>query len=452
VTLRFVDAMHRHGVYICLFETVGSAELMELLRGTPALRPKVSLIQKNEMAFVLQIDEATTQMLGWTADELIGRRTLEFLDPEDHPRAIASWMDMLRAPGSRRRVRLRHRHRDGSWVWFEVTNHNLLNDPAHGYVLTEMLDISDEMAAQEALRQREHLLRRLTETLPLGILQVDTDRRVVYRNARLAAITGESAADTIEEQLACVLPSDQSDLLAALDAVLLEGRDRDMEIGVGRGADDIRRCTLSLRALTDDTGTPTGAIVTIADVTDSVRMRRELEDRATYDVLTRCYNRASILHLLELALGEHVHGTTGTGVVFLDLDRFKDLNDRLGHAAGDTFLVEVARRLMASVRGGDVVGRLGGDEFLVVCRGVESAAEAELIAQRIIDLLAEASVDLGGEHVAPRASVGVAWCATSGVSADALVARADQAMYEAKRQRLGRPVVLSAAPRIADAA
>jgi len=207
-----------------------------------------------------------------------------------------------------------------------------------------------------------------------------------------------------------------------------------------------------MRALTDDSGTPTGAIVTVADVTESVRMRRELEQRATFDELTRCYNRASILSMLERTLGEHAQGAAGTGVVFLDLDRFKDLNDRLGHAAGDAYLVDVARRLMASVRGGDVVGRLGGDEFLVVCSGVDSASEAEQIAQRIIDTFAETSVDLGSEHVTPRASVGVAWCQGAGVSADALVARADQAMYEAKRQRLGRPVVLCAPARIADAA
>jgi len=154
ITLHYVDATHRHGVYIGLFEVESSDNLMAAFGDAPTLRPRVALIQKDEMAMILHVDEATSQILGWSADEMVGRRSLEFIDPEDHGRAIANWMDMLRSPGTRRRVRFRHRHRDNSWVWFEVTNHNLLKDPAHRHVVTEMVDISDEMAAHEALRAR----------------------------------------------------------------------------------------------------------------------------------------------------------------------------------------------------------------------------------------------------------------------------------------------------------
>jgi len=451
VTLRYVDAMHRHGVYIGMFEMVGSEEIMAAFQEAATVRPKVALIRKNELAFILQIDSATSEILGWSSEEMVGRRTLEFIDPEDHQRAISSWMDMLRIPGSRRRVRLRHRHRDGSWVWFEITNHNLLNDPAHGCILTEMLDVSEEMAAQDALREREHLLRRLTEALPLGIFQVDTERRIVYRNARLASIVGRADAATVEKQLAAVIPDDRQPLEAALDAVLIDGRDRDVEIGVRRNRRDVRRCTLNLRALTDEAGTVTGAIACVADVTENVRMREELEHRATYDVLTRCLNRASILGALDRALS-HQRSAVGTGVVFVDLDHFKVLNDRLGHAAGDALLVEVAKRLMTSVRGHDVVGRLGGDEFLVVCAEVESADRALQIAERIADALAAHTVDLGDEQVMARASIGVAWSAGEQIDADFLVARADQAMYESKRQRLGRPVLETLPPDVEQAA
>jgi diguanylate cyclase (GGDEF)-like protein/PAS domain S-box-containing protein len=441
VVLHYVDVMHRHGVYIGLFEIESTADLQSAFRNTPVLRPKVALLQKNEMAVFVQVDDAISQILGWTRDELVGRRSLDLIDPEDQSRAIENWMDMLREPGSRRRVRLRHRHRDGSWVWFEVTNHNLLNDPAHGYVLTEMVDTSEEMAAQESLRTRENLLRRLTDALPLGIFQIDTERQIVYRNTHLGSMLGTPNATSVDKQLSGVVPGDRRQLKRAVEAVLLTGSDRDLELGLlprARGAR--RRCTLALRALTDDAGVVTGAIGCLADVTESVRMRDELHDRATFDELTRCLNRAAILRVLEQTLAEQSGDGSGTGAIFIDLDRFKEINDGFGHAAGDAFLVEVARQLASSVREVDVVGRLGGDEFLVVCARVESAHMALRIAERIADAFATAEVLLGA-HIQPlSASMGVAWTDRAGAGADELVARADLAMYASKRQGLGRPV------------
>ncbi|MBV8717059.1 MAG: sensor domain-containing diguanylate cyclase [Chloroflexi bacterium] len=444
INLHYIDATHRHGVYIGLLEIASSEDLMAAFEAATPLRPKVAMVRKNEMAFILAVDEATTQILGWTADEMVGQRTLQFIDPEDHPRAISNWMDMLRVPKSRRRVRLRHRHQDGSWRWFEITNRNLLNDPEHNCVVTEMVDITDEMAAQETLRSREHLLRRLTDTLPVGICQVDAARRIVYSNTRLGAIVGRPRAMTIDELFARLQPEYRQPLESALDAVLHAGTDQDLEVALRRRQRDVRRCTVSLRALTGDAGTITGAIVCVTDMTESFRMRAELEHRATFDVLTRCYNRASILRLLENALATP-HAGCGTAVIFLDLDRFKDLNDRLGHAAGDALLVEVAARLQRAVRGADVVGRLGGDEFLIILPSVKSAARARRIAERVATTLGAVPIRLVGEQVTPCASIGVAWSADPNVNGDALVARADEAMYASKRRRGSHPTITEAA-------
>ncbi len=445
ITIHYVDAMHSHGVYVGLLDGVSETARSQVSSSLP-IRPRVAVVKKNETAVVTEIDEATTQLLGYTADEMVGHRTLEFLDPEDHQRAIASWIDMLRAPGARRRVRLRHRHRDGSWLWFEMTNHNLLHDPAHGYVVAEMVDITDEMAAQEALRAREHLLRRLTQALPLGVFQVDADGAIVYRNDRLAGIIGRPRAKTFEQQFANLLASHRAELKRALDSVLREAGDADLRVDVRRPT-GFRHCTLSLRALTDEAGTVTGAIGCVNDVTLDVSLRRELEARATFDALTQCRNRASVLALLEAELSAVPSGsnrTAGIGVIFVDLDRFKAVNDQLGHAAGDELLVHVVDRLRHSIRGNDVIGRLGGDEFLVVCPRISSAAEALRVADRIAANLAS-EVVLSGQRVRTSASLGVAW-STGGVdNADALIARADAAMYESKRARLGLPVLAQAA-------
>ena len=123
---------------------------------------------------------------------MLGRRSLEFVHPDDHGLAIDNWMQMLAQPGPARRIRQRLLAKDGSWVWFEVTNHNLLADPEHGVVVCEMVDITEEMAAHEDLRAREQLLDRLAETVPVGLMQLDAERQVVYTNDRLHEILGTS--------------------------------------------------------------------------------------------------------------------------------------------------------------------------------------------------------------------------------------------------------------------
>jgi diguanylate cyclase (GGDEF)-like protein/PAS domain S-box-containing protein len=296
------------------------------------------------------------------------------------------------------------------------------------------------MAAQEALRAREQLLNRLAEAVPIGLLQLDHERRVVYTNERFGAIVGVESSVEVEDQLATVAAEDQSALDAAMDAVL-QGQDSDIEVRVCPPDGDLRHCRVLLRSLTDDAGGVTGAIVCLEDVTDSVRLRVELEERATIDVLTRCHNRGSTMAELERALTRD--GTT-TAVIFVDVDRFKPVNDRYGHTAGDELLRVVASRLQRAVRERDVVGRLGGDEFLVVCPAVGGAGEAMAVADRIRESIAGV-VRLGTTTIDVRVSLGVA-CAGAGTTADAVVARADAAMYEAKRNRSGIPVLADLLP------
>ena len=105
------------------------------------------------------------------------------------------------APGEKRRYRVRHLRADGSYVWIDVTNHNRLDDPEHGDVLAEMVDVSDEMAVHEALREREQLLRELADALPVGVLQFDADGATVHENEQCEAIVGASGLDGLSSVL-----------------------------------------------------------------------------------------------------------------------------------------------------------------------------------------------------------------------------------------------------------
>jgi diguanylate cyclase (GGDEF)-like protein/PAS domain S-box-containing protein len=439
-----LDLREVHGVVLVVFApTDASDDHAAHVRRAPKPPPRFATIEKDERSFITKIDGALTEILGWSAEEMVGHRSIEFMHPDDHALAIDNWMEMLASPGPGRRVRLRHRRRDSSWVWFEVTNHNLLDDPARVCVVAEIVDISDEMAAQEELRAREQLLDRLAEAIPLGLFQVNAKAEIVYTNDRLHEILGVQRVASFEAQMASVMEADQLALKRALDDVLDAGNHADVEVELRLApSDEVRFCSINLRALTHEDGTISGAIACVADVTDSARMRDELKRRATFDELTGCYNRASFMRALEANVADP-DPDAERAVMFVDLDRFKELNDRYGHAAGDELLRSLGERLRATVRGDDIVGRVGGDEFLVMCPQAGGPEAAMRLAERLAQAL-RAPVRLTTGSVSPQVSVGVAWSGCAGVEADALVAQADTAMYQSKRQGSGQPRLSSA--------
>lgn len=441
--MHLIDTTHRFGLYTCC---ITGLEAQPDALGIDAVRPRLVTVRKDQTAVITDADPGIVRLLGWTAEELVGRRAIELVHPDDHQRAISSWMDLLTVPsGEARRVRLRHLHRDGRAIWFEITNHSFLGVPDHPHVLGEMLDITDEMAAAEALRASEQLLRRLTEALPMSIVQIDADRRIVYRNARVASTIGIQEGEILSAAVlaAGVIPGDLPTVTDALDGVLRDGVDVDLEYGFRHPTTGLRRVDAKVRALAAPDGQITGAIICLTDVTDAVRMREELHRQATYDALTGCRSRAATLTILDEALA--VPATNrGVAIVFVDLNEFKAVNDRHGHAAGDRLLTHVGSLLRGAVRDGDVVGRFGGDEFVVVCRDVAGRAQAHRIAETLATALAADTAalhfdtDAGTVRILPRASIGVSWACPGMLDADTLIARADAAMYAAKKTRAGR--------------
>jgi diguanylate cyclase (GGDEF)-like protein len=163
-----------------------------------------------------------------------------------------------------------------------------------------------------------------------------------------------------------------------------------------------------------------------------LRGQSELTRRAFYDPLTGLANRALVSDRLRRALADRGPSSGQAAFLFLDLDGFKDINDRLGHVVGDQLLTEIGARLAGAVRSHDTVGRIGGDEFAVVLERLEGHGDAERVAERLLAVLAEPIVT-GTREIVPRASIGIA-IATGGsdVDADEMLRRADVAMYAAK--------------------
>jgi diguanylate cyclase (GGDEF)-like protein/PAS domain S-box-containing protein len=392
-------------------------------------------ILRNAAAVILTVDDEITDVLGWAPNEIIGRPSTDFVHPEDQPSAVAAWFEMIDAPGEVRTWQGRYRTRDGAWQWVECVNVSRLADP-DAIVMTTMRRVAvDQVSLAEELRARKQLLSRLSDAMPVGMFQIDTERTITFTNDRLHMILGHSDSATIDAQFSMIDQGDRGLFDSALDAVLADGAVDDIELRFWRTVEDAAQvehvCVLSMRPLTDSAGEVTGAVGCISDVTAQVELRRQLEIRANSDELTSCLSRAKILEVLSTALERRDDKQRGTGVIFVDLCGFKVINDRFGHAAGDRVLTVAASRLTSAVRQYDLVGRFGGDEFLVVCPRVDTALIAFEIAQRIHGSLSD-PVNVASDVMPLRASVGVAWSAEL-LDVDVLVAQADQAMYESKR-------------------
>ncbi len=177
-------------------------------------------------------------------------------------------------------------------------------------------------------------------------------------------------------------------------------------------------------------------VAQVVDVTERKSSEARLVREAHYDSLTSLPNRSESMSRLRKALADDIDNGTMTAVFFCDLDRLQLVNDGHGHAVGDAYIREVSRRIRDSVRDGDCVGRLSGDEFVVVLSGVRTPTEAIGMAGRVIDAVRQ-PLRLAGASFTPSLSLGIAYSSGRGTTADELLAQADAAMYRAKNEERG---------------
>jgi diguanylate cyclase (GGDEF)-like protein/PAS domain S-box-containing protein len=405
----------------------------------PEERDQSCVLIRNELGLIVAAHGDVFDVLGWDADELVDASSTTLIHQEDQTSAIAMWLQMIESPGATATWRGRYRSRAGTWRWVESLNTNHLDDPNEPRVVSSLRAVTaDQVGIEEELRARKQLISRLSDSLPVGLFQIDLRRHITFTNDRLHVIIRTPPAATTQAQFAALHPDDCDRLETALTAALSDEFVDDLELRfelAGNEGDEShpRVCLLSLRSLTDSTGVVTGAIGCVSDVTDSVRLRRELQIRANVDALTGCLNRSAIFELLELAVQERSTNGDGLAVVFVDLDDFKSVNDQYGHATGDAILIAASRRMRAGLRSEDHVGRIGGDEFLVICPKVPSHQHAIDVAGRL-DASLQGIVAVAGHTIELRATLGLAWTHDE-ISPDELVAQADRAMYKAKQVR-----------------
>lgn len=276
-----------------------------------------------------------------------------------------------------------------------------------------------------------HRFETLAEALAVAILTAGADGSVEYANPAARELFWRTEEDLLGAGwLASAHPEDRDRLAASAHAVSTSGNaDRtDFRIDV---AGYTRWVRARFNPLPSDEGEDHGWVAIIDDVTADRATSDELERRAAEDPLTGLANRGLLHDRLDMAVARSRRSTGPLAVFFLDLDRFKPVNDRLGHQAGDQVLRVIGGRIRHATRADDTAARIGGDEFVVVAEGL-SRDMAEVVARRLADAIG-APISVADEEVSLGVSIGVMWAFPPLLSSKVLIDRADQAMYQAKR-------------------
>ena len=297
-------------------------------------------------------------------------------------------------------------------------------------------EVDERRVAEEALRASEGRFRSLVQRASDLTIVTDDHGIVTYVSPAVEALVGYRPEDFLELPLLVhVEPEERADVATAITLLTdRPGLVRTIELRLCTADGRTRSVEAVCQNLIDDPDVR-GLVWNGRDVTERKALESELNHRAHHDPLTGLPNRALLLQRLAETLVSPRSARRRLSVVVLDLDGFKNVNDTLGHGAGDELLQEAARRLLGCVREGDIAARLGGDEFAVMICSVDPD-DALAIAGRVVDVLHE-PFTVAGHNLTVGASVGIAHGSGPG-SAEALLLDADIAMYVAKRTGKGR--------------
>ena len=290
-----------------------------------------------------------------------------------------------------------------------------------------------------SLLRSERRYSTLVNVAQEGIASTDAEFRLTFVNPSLAEILGRSEAELLGRPLDELWRGGEAEKREQILARLGRGQGRRYETDLVRGDGRLLTALVSDAPLTTGEGRLRGAIVVMLDITERKDVERRIAHLATHDMLTGIPNRLMFSQQLTHAVDQAKRYGRRFALLFVDLDRFKRVNDEFGHHAGDQLLREAVRRMQHAVRSSDMLGRRGGDEFVVLLPEIESGHDAEVVAEKI-RLALERPFVVDGKEISISSSIGIALYPDHGTGEDALMRHADEAMYRAKgegRNRVG---------------
>ena len=285
---------------------------------------------------------------------------------------------------------------------------------------------------------------------PVGIYEVDPDLTITFANDEGERLLGRSVEGTNARDLVAMVDQrDRGRARATVESVLA-GQRSSADLRLKEHNPSERWVNMTVTPVRDEHGEVSGALASLFDITAIKRAEETLARQATHDPLTGLPNRRLLLDRLGNALRRLARTHGNVAVMFLDLDRFKLVNDLLGHDVGDSLLREVSSRLAANVRSGDTAARFGGDEFVVLVEDFESEDVLTVAAERILEAIA-LPMRLADNDLRVSASIGIAVAGPEDADADAVLRDADAAMYRAKELGRDRVEIFSGSEPRADA-
>ncbi|MBS1870005.1 MAG: diguanylate cyclase [Actinobacteria bacterium] len=396
----------------------------------------------------VHLNGAWERCLGWTREELMAAPFIDFVHPEDRARTLA---EAERAAGGDGTARFTNRYRTkhGDYRWIEWRS---WADPERGLIHAAARDVTEQRAIESAQREAEERFRRAFDDSATGmaVVGVDGARRDVLLDANdsLGRIFGcareelvgtRALAAMVDPQHAPALARGMDELLRGADAV----HHGEYRVVRPDGVHIWLDMTASL--VRDEDGRPLYRLVQALDVTERKAAEERLRFLADHDPLSGVFNRRRFESELQRELDLSTSRPRRSVLLLLDVDRFKAINDTLGHATGDAVIARLGDALRSRLRSADVVARIGGDEFAAILRRVDLAAAREVAHDLQAIAAQRLAAVVGEEHGPVTLSVGLVAIGEDG-SPDELLSLADRALYAAKAAGRDRVVLDGEAP------
>jgi diguanylate cyclase (GGDEF)-like protein/PAS domain S-box-containing protein len=398
-------------------------------------------LQCERMPMALLVADATPQLtirswnpaaeriFGYRSEEVLGRSPYDFLIAPEHRSIVGRALDWEASADETIRVVNRIVTKDGRAIWCEWFNTPMRD--ANGKVarvLAMAQDVTRRIGAEQQLRLWSKVLSHSAE----GIVICDPEQRILKVNAAFERITGYPADEAIGKTPRLLHSGRQGpEFYCAMWNTLLAKGTWSGEIWNRRKSGEPYLEWLSISAVYDEHQSIAQFVGIFSDITERKSAEERVAHLARFDALTDLPNRALLADRLEQAIKSAHRAGNRVGVAFIDLDRFKEVNDSLGHNAGDALLKELAQRLGGAVREEDTVARMGGDEFVVVFQHLHDATDVTRCVAPLLQVL-RAPVAIDGNDITVTASVGISVFPDDGRDAQELLRNADAAMYQAK--------------------
>ncbi|KAA0233186.1 MAG: hypothetical protein JJLCMIEE_02781 [Acidimicrobiales bacterium] len=389
--------------------------------------------EEGALAFV---SPAATRMLGYPDGFLESHEIEGVIHPDDRVPG-ARLIESASLSGQSEPVELRLRHASGTFHWFEVLARDLREDPEIEGIVVNAREIGDRKLAEQRLARSEARFRALVQNSSDLVAVVDEDGFFTYLSPAVESMLGYKPENLVGTAVLELLREEDVRRINTV-AESIGGdpiEQRTVEVVVRDSEDGWHNVEVTISDLRRDPAVG-GLVLNARDITRRVALEHDLRHRALHDELTGLGNRAMLTKQVRRAL-EYGKDLRAIAVLFVDLDDFKEINDSLGHDAGDKLLCSVADRVRSTLRVNDVAARIGGDEFAVLIGDALGEAEVVAVGERLISSIRQPH-DINGREIAIGASIGVAFDHDRSSSADVLLRNADVAMYLAKDRGKGR--------------